>query len=141
MKYNLQRFIDAQNNIYEQVIKELKRGSKTTHWMWFVFPQIKGLGYSTTAIFYSISNLEEAKAYMENSILNNRLIECCLIILELKDKSANNIFGYTDAMKLKSSMTLFSLASDNLVFNQVLDMYFKGEKDNATLRIVNQQNI
>jgi len=136
MEYNLQRFIDAQNNLYEQVIKELKQGNKTTHWMWFIFPQIKGLGNSPTAVFYSISNLEEAKAYMENPILCNRLIECCQIILELKDKSANDIFGYTDAMKLKSSMTLFSLVSDNDVFERVLDMYFKGEKDSATLKIV-----
>lgn len=136
MEYNLQRFIDAQNNVYEQVVKELRRGNKTTHWMWFIFPQIKGLGYSPTAIYYSISNLEEAKAYMENPILSNRLIECCQIILKLKGKSANDIFGYTDAMKLKSSMTLFSLVSDNDVFNKVLDMYFKGEKDNETLKII-----
>jgi len=136
MEYNLDRFTDAQNNIYEQVIKELREGNKRTHWMWFIFPQIKGLGYSQTAKYYSIADMEEAKEYLNHSILSSRLIECCQIILELTDKTAENIFGQVDAMKLKSSMTLFSLVSDNPIFDKVIDNYFNGEKDNATLKIV-----
>ncbi|MCD7972863.1 MAG: DUF1810 domain-containing protein [Candidatus Azobacteroides sp.] len=136
MKYNLNRFIDAQSNIYKQVVKELTQGRKTSHWMWYIFPQIKGLGYSPMAQFYAISSLEEAKEYLNHAVLGKRLIECCQILLTLENKTAENIFGSIDAMKLKSSMTLFSLVSDNPVFNRVLEMYFNGVKDTATLKIV-----
>lgn len=136
MEYNLNRFVEAQNNIYEQVVKELRHGRKTSHWMWYIFPQIKGLGYSSTAMYYAISSLDEATEYLNHPILGSRLIECCRILLGLENKTAGDILGSIDAMKLKSSMTLFSLVSDNPVFNQVLDIYYNGEKDSATLRIV-----
>ena len=136
MNYNLQRFIDAQNGIYEKVKKELEQGCKTSHWMWFIFPQIQGLGYSETAKYYSIRSLDEAKEYLNHSILGSRLTECSQIILDLENKTAKEIFGTVDAMKLRSSMTLFSLVSDNQVFDEVISMYFNGKKDDATLRIV-----
>lgn len=141
MKYNLNRFIEAQYSVYEQVVKELRQGRKTTHWMWYIFPQIKGLGYSSIAMYYAINSLDEATEYLNQPVLNYRLIECCRILLGLENKTAVDIFGSIDAMKLKSSMTLFSLVSDNPVFNQVLDMYFNGEKDSATLRIIESSNL
>lgn len=136
MEYNLNRFVEAQSNVYEQVLTELRQGRKTSHWMWYIFPQIKGLGYSSTALYYAISSLDEATEYLHHPVLGDRLIECCRILLGLEGKTAEEIFCGIDAMKLKSSMTLFSLVSDNPVFNQVLGMYFNGEKDNATLRII-----
>lgn len=138
MEYNLNRFVEAQNKVYAQVVSELRQGRKTSHWMWYIFPQIKGLGYSSTATYYAIGSLDEAKEYLKHPVLGERLIECCriLILLGLENKTAEAIFGSVDAMKLKSSMTLFSLVSDNPVFNQVLDKYFNGRKDKATLRII-----
>lgn len=136
MEYNLNRFVEAQDKVYEQVVNELRQGRKTSHWMWYIFPQIKGLGYSSTATYYAIRSLDEAKEYLKHSVLGERLIECCRILLGLENKTAEAIFGSVDAMKLKSSMTLFSLVSDNPVFNQVLDKYYKGIKDSATLEIV-----
>lgn len=136
MEYNLNRFVEAQNNVYEQVVAELRQGRKTSHWMWYIFPQIKGLGYSSTAMYYAILSLDEATEYLNHPVLGSRLIECCRILLGLENKTAEYIFGGIDAMKLKSSMTLYSLVSDNPVFNQVLGMYYNGKKDNATLRII-----
>lgn len=136
MEYNLNRFVEAQDKVYAQVVTELRQGRKVSHWMWYIFPQIKGLGYSSTAMYYAISSLDEATEYLNHPILGFRLIECCQVLLRLENKTAEEIFGGIDAMKLKSSMTLFSLVSDNLVFNQVLGMYYNGEKDNATLRII-----
>lgn len=138
MKYNLNRFVEAQSNIYAQVVRELRQGRKTSHWMWYVFPQIKGLGHSAAAMYYAISSLDEATQYLDHPVLGNRLIECCRILLGLENKTAGDIFGSVDAMKLKSSMTLFSLVSDNPVFSRVLDKYYKGIKDSATLKIVSQ---
>lgn len=138
MEYNLNRFVEAQSNIYGQVVEELRQGRKTSHWMWYIFPQIKGLGHSATAMYYSISSLDEATQYLNHPVLGNRLIECCRILLGLENKTAEDIFGSVDAMKLKSSMTLFSLVSDNPVFNRVLNKYYKGIKDSATLKIVSQ---
>lgn len=138
MEYNLNRFVEAQSNIYGQVVEELGQGRKTSHWMWYIFPQIKGLGHSATAMYYSISSLDEATQYLNHPVLGNRLIECCRILLGLENKTAEDIFGSVDAMKLKSSMTLFSLVSNNLVFNRVLNKYYKGIKDSATLKIVSQ---
>ncbi|NDV57641.1 DUF1810 domain-containing protein [Bacteroides sp. 519] len=140
MEYNLNRFIEAQNDIYERVLTELEQGSKTSHWMWYIFPQMRGLGYSPTAQYYAISSLDEAKEYLNNPVLGHRLVECCQILLGLQNQTAKCIFGSVDAMKLKSSMTLFSLVSDNPIFNKVLNMYFNNEKDNATLRIVGANN-
>lgn len=138
MEYNLNRFIEAQSNIYGQVVEELRQGRKTSHWMWYIFPQIKGLGHSATAMYYAISSLDEATQYLNHPVLSNRLIECCRILLGLENKTAEDIFGSVDAMKLKSCMTLFSLVSNNLVFNRVLNKYYKGIKDSATLKIVSQ---
>lgn len=136
MEYNLNRFVEAQNKVYAQVVSELRQGRKTSHWMWYIFPQIKGLGYSSTAMYYAIRSLDEAKEYLKHPVLGERLIECFRILLELENKTAEAIFGSVDAMKLKSSMTLFSLVSDHPFFNQVLDKYYKGIKDSATLEIV-----
>lgn len=138
MEYNLNRFVEAQSNIYGQVVEELRQGRKTSHWMWYIFPQIKGLGHSATAMYYAISSLDEATQYLNHPILSNRLIECCRILLGVENKTAEDIFGSVDAMKLKSCMTLFSLVSNNLVFNRVLNKYYKGIKDSATLKIVSQ---
>ncbi len=136
MEYNLNRFVEAQDKLYGQVLSELRQGRKTSHWMWYIFPQIKGLGYSSTATYYAIHSLDEATGYLNHPVLGSWLIECCQILLGLENKTAEDILGSIDAMKLKSSMTLFSLVSDNPVFNQVLGMYYNGERDNATLRII-----
>jgi uncharacterized protein (DUF1810 family) len=133
---NLKRFIEAQDDIFEQVKAELAAGDKQSHWMWFIFPQIIGLGRTTTANYYAIKSLDEAKAYLQHPVLGSRLLECCQILLQLQDKTARQIFGFPDVLKLKSSMTLFLAASDNDVFQQVLDKYYDGQKDNATLEII-----
>lgn len=138
MEYNLNRFVEAQSNVYEQVVAELRQGRKTSHWMWYIFPQIKELGYSSTARYYAILSLDEATEYLNHPVLGSRLIECCQILLGLENKKAEDVFGNIDAMKLKSSMTLYSLVSNSPVFNQVLAIYFNGEKDSATLSITDQ---
>lgn len=135
MENDLNRFIEAQAEIYEQVIKELEQGEKTTHRMWYIFPQAVGLGYTKNSTFYGIKSLREAKNYAEDAILGKRLVECCNKVLNIKGKTAEEIFGTTDAMKLKSSMTLFSAISDNHIFTDVLEKYFDGKKDEATLKI------
>ena len=133
----LSRFLSAQQNIYPQVAKELKTGKKTTHWMWFVFPQIEGLGLSSTAKYYSIKSIEEAKEYVAHPILRTRLLECTNIILNVHGKSADDIFGYPDYLKLKSSMTLFDYVNpEENVFASVLKKYFINEKDQKTLSIL-----
>lgn len=134
---NLDRFIAAQENIYKQALTELRNGNKRSHWIWFIFPQIQGLGRSSTAQFYSIKNKEEAKAYLKDPILGNRLKECCQAILEVEGKSATEILGFLDALKLKSSMTLFdSISDDNSTFRQVLQKYYNGEVDDKTLKLL-----
>jgi uncharacterized protein (DUF1810 family) len=136
-KYNLNRFIDAQKYIYEQVISELSNGNKQTHWMWFIFPQINGLGRSSIAELYSIKNKEEAIAYLENPILGKKIRECTEIILNINGKTASQIFGFPDDMKLKSSMTLFAYISDShSIFHRVLDKYFDGKEDKKTLDLL-----
>ena len=134
---SLSRFIEAQQNIYLQVQKELQGGKKTTHWMWFIFPQIEGLGHSSTAKYYSIKTIEEAKEYITHPILGKRLLECSNIILEIENKSADDIFGYPDNAKLKSSITLFnSVSPEHKVFADVLKKYFLGKPDDQTLSIL-----
>jgi uncharacterized protein (DUF1810 family) len=133
--YNVERFVAAQNagGTYDQAAEELRRGRKTSHWMWFVFPQIAGLGRSETARRYAISSLEEAKAYVGHPVLGARLIECAGIVARLQDKTAREVFGEVDAQKLHSSMTLFHEAAPNEPsFTQVIDVYFGGLKDQAT---------
>ena len=129
--YNLKRFIDAQEKVYNSVLSELKSGHKHTHWIWYIFPQIQGLGKSETAIYYSIKDNIEASKYIEHPLLGKRLNECTSII-------ANHhvVFPYPDDLKLKSSMTLFSEISDNEVFKNILDKYYNGEKDNKTIMLL-----
>ena len=133
--YNLQRFVDAQNakGTYDRAVQELRRGHKTSHWMWFVFPQIAGLGQSEMSRRFAIPSLEEAKAYLEHPVLGPRLKECTRLVVQTQAPSAEQIFGGIDAQKLRSSMTLFSRAApDEPLFKQVLDQYFGGQPDTAT---------
>ena len=132
--YNLQRFVNAQQPVYQDVCGELRSGKKRSHWMWFIFPQIKGLGQSETARRFAISSLEEAEAYSRHALLGPRLRECSHLVAGLDGCSAEDIFGYPDYIKFRSSMTLFAkAAADNGVFNECLRKYFKGEGDAATL--------
>ncbi|HWC36860.1 MAG TPA: DUF1810 domain-containing protein [Mycobacteriales bacterium] len=137
--FDLQRFVDAQDSggTYRHAVEELRRGRKTSHWMWFVFPQIAGLGSSAMAQRYAISGLEEARAYLAHPVLGARLRECGTTLLETKTDDPVAVFGPIDAQKLRSSMTLFHLAApDDPVFKAVLDRYFKGEADPETHRLV-----
>src|SRR5215204_2145581 len=123
--YDLERFVSAQDGggTYARAVEELRRGRKTSHWMWFVFPQVAGLGFSATSRTYAISSLDEARAYLAHPVLGPRLRECAGIVAGLRDRSADSVFGGTDAMKLRSSMTLFARAApDEPVFRQVLDL-------------------
>jgi uncharacterized protein (DUF1810 family) len=136
---DLQRFIDAQNGeeSFIQALAELHAGRKTSHWMWFVFPQIAGLGQSEMSGRYAIASLEEARAYLAHPVLGPRLVECARALLSDHGKSAREILGEIDAIKLRSSMTLFARADPNQsVFQQVLDRYFDGEADAATERFL-----
>jgi uncharacterized protein (DUF1810 family) len=133
-QYHLQRFVDAQQPVFENVCAELRAGHKRSHWMWFVFPQIKGLGHSALARKFAISSLEEAKAYLEHPVLGPRLRECSRLVATVDGRLIDEIFGYPDDMKFCSSMTLFAQAtSDNQVFNDCLRKYFGGEPDPSTL--------
>lgn len=135
------RFLSAQQNIYSQVLKELQNGKKTSHWMWFIFPQIDGLGHSSTAKYYAIKNITEAKEYLAHPVLGKRLLECSEIILSIKNKSAEEIFGYPDYLKLRSCMTLFNFISpQENVFENLLNKYFANEKDEKTISILKQLN-
>ena len=138
----LNNFIQAQNTIYPTVIKELTEGQKRTHWMWFIFPQVKGLGHSTMARRFAIESLEQAKAYLQHDVLGARLRECAELLLLHPDKSALDIFGSPDNMKLHSSLTLFTLASSNkkCVFNELLDQYFEGSYDINSIKMLKQIN-
>jgi uncharacterized protein (DUF1810 family) len=133
--YNLERFVAAQDarGTYARAVEELRRGRKTSHWMWFVFPQIAGLGYSEMSRRYAIGSLDEAQAYLRHPVLGGRLVECAGIVASTQGRSAEQIFGGIDAQKLRSSMTLFSRADpDEASFREVLERYFDGEPDPAT---------
>ena len=133
MPYDLERFMAAQEYVYEGVLSELRRGSKTGHWIWFIFPQVAGLGHSDTSRYFAIGSLEEARAYLAHRVLGARLRECARIVLETEGHTAEDIFGPTDAMKVRSCMTLFHRAApDDPVFAQVLDRYYGGVADEAT---------
>jgi uncharacterized protein (DUF1810 family) len=135
--YDLNRFLTAQEGVYERALAELNRGQKRTHWMWFIFPQIDGLGYSPTAKRYSIKSLEEARQYLDHPVLGKRLLKCTEAVLALKGGSVSEIFGYPDDMKFKSSMTLFEkIAGSGSAFSSALDRYCHGERDAATLRLL-----
>jgi uncharacterized protein (DUF1810 family) len=135
--YNLNRFIEAQSKNFTDALAEIKNGKKRTHWMWYVFPQIQGLGNSEFARFYAIKDLNEATAYLENPVLGNRLIEISEALLQLDSNDAYQIFGSPDDMKLQSSMTLFSLVPHaNAVFEAVLQKFYNGVKDPKTMKII-----
>jgi len=136
-KFLLQRFIQAQSHLYPDVVSELKQGRKINHWMWFVFPQVKGLGRTATADKYAIKSIEEAKAYIAHPILGNRLRECTELVLEIDGCSANQIFGYPDDLKFKSSITLFQqISEDNKIFKDAIFKYFDGQEDVLTIDIL-----
>jgi uncharacterized protein (DUF1810 family) len=137
--YGLERFVSAQNRAgtYATAVDELRAGRKRSHWMWFVFPQIAGLGHSSVSRTFGISSLEEARAYLAHPILGPRLTECARILCELEGPTADEIFGGIDAIKLRSSMTLLAYAdSANPIFGQVLEAYFGGVPDDATERLL-----
>jgi len=132
--YNLQRFVDAQHPIYAEVRDELRAGQKETHWMWFIFPQIKGLGTSPTAQKYAITGVDEAKAYLDHSLLGFRLRECTQMVNAVNGRSIEDIFGYPDHLKFHSSMTLFAhVRPSDKMFTAALTKYFRGELDRKTL--------
>jgi uncharacterized protein (DUF1810 family) len=136
---NLQRFIDAQQRDYDIALTEIKQGKKRSHWMWYIFPQIQGLGFSETSRYYAIANKKEAISYIKHPVLGTRLLQICHALLHLSDKNATNIFGYPDDLKLKSSMTLFaSLPNADPVFQAVLNKFFNKAKDEKTLQILEQ---
>ena len=133
----LDRFLDAQRGDYAAALAEVRRGRKTSHWMWYIFPQIAGLGQSSTARYYSIRDLEEAREYYAHPVLGQRLREISGVLLELRGSDPVAVFGGIDSMELKSSMTLFAVAApDDPLFRQVLDKYYGGEQDALTLRIL-----
>ncbi len=126
-KYNLNRFIEAQMATYEGAMLEIARGRKKSHWIWYIFPQIEGLGRSDTAKLYSIKSLEEGRAYLKHPVLGQRLIEACEILLSLKDASMDEVMGFPDDLKLLSSMTLFEAVSDsNSIFTKMIEFYYEG---------------
>jgi uncharacterized protein (DUF1810 family) len=132
--FDQQRFVDAQAPVYEQVLRELRAGRKQSHWMWFVFPQIAGLGYSPMAVRYAISDREEAAAYDAHPVLGARLRECTALVNQVEGRTAHQIFGSPDDLKFRSCMTLFSLcAADARVFQDALDTYFNGAGDTLTI--------
>jgi uncharacterized protein (DUF1810 family) len=134
---DLKRFLEAQENDFETALAEIRKGRKQSHWMWNIFPQFAGLGFSTTSKFYAIKDRVEAENYLAHPVLGYRLIEISDVLLEIEGKTANQIFGSPDDVKLKSSMTLFgALENTNLVFQRVLDKYFAGMKDQKTLELI-----
>lgn len=133
MPYDLERFLVAQAGVYDGVLEELRRGRKSGHWIWFIFPQIAGLGYSPVSQHFAIASLDEARAYLAEPVLGARLRECAGVVLAIRGRTAGEIFGSTDALKLRSSMTLFHRAGpDEAVFAQVLERYYGGIADEAT---------
>lgn len=137
--FDLQRFLDAQQPVFEKALSELRNGRKRSHWMWFVFPQISGLGHSEMAQRYAISGREEALAYLHHPCLGARLESCSRALVQWRHRSATDIMGSPDDMKLRSCMTLFaSVAPDNPVFGEVLEAFFEGKPDTATLSRLNR---
>ena len=136
-QYNLNRFIKAQLTTYDRALMELSRGRKESHWTWYIFPQIEGLGRSDKAKLYSIKSLKEGKAYLEHLVLGPRIIHACEVLLNLKDKSMVEVMGFPDNLKLHSSMTLFEAVSDaNSIFTEIIEVYFDDERDKSSLEII-----
>ena len=135
--FDLQRFVDAQDRVYDTVVGELRDGRKRSHWMWFVFPQLRGLGSSPTAVRFAISSIDEARAYLDHELLGSRLRECAGLVVMIDGRTAEEVFGWPDDMKLRSSMTLFAhAADDNADFVAVLEKFYGGEEDPATLALL-----
>ncbi len=139
-KYNLERFINAQETSYPVALSEIKNGKKQSHWMWYIFPQMQGLGYSETSRFCGIQNIDEAKEFLEHPVLGERLISVCKELLRLESGNANKIFGSPDDLKLQSSMTLFSSLNTDPVFLLVLEKFFNGRKDSKTLDLIGERH-
>lgn len=142
--FDLKRFVDAQARVYGNVVGELRDGRKRSHWMWFVFPQLRGLGGSPTAARYGISSLDEARAYLDHELLGPRLRQCVALVNRVEGRSAGQIFGWPDELKLRSSMTLFARAADGAAddnddFLALLDKYYAGEQDEQTILRLNPQ--
>ena len=136
-QFDLQRFADAQDRVYDAVVGELRSGQKRSHWIWFVFPQLRGLGHSPTAQHYGIASLDEARAYLMHEVLGPRLRECARLVALIDGRSADEIFGWPDNLKVRSSMTLFARATDNNAeFRAVLDKFYNGEEDAATVELL-----
>ena len=134
--FDLERFVEAQNPVFRAVEAELARGRKQTHWMWFIFPQVMGLGFSAMSQRYAIGSRAEAEAYLAHPVLGGRLIECTRLVLAVPGRSINAILGAPDDAKFRSSMTLFGAVSDEPIFGEALARYFAGERDAATLEIL-----
>jgi uncharacterized protein (DUF1810 family) len=135
--FDLRRFTDAQDRVYDTVLAELRAGAKSSHWIWFVFPQLRGLGLSATAVRFGISSIDEARAYLEHDVLGPRLRECARLVALIDGRSADEIFGWPDNLKVRSSMTLFARATDNNAeFRAVLDKFYNGEDDPATVELL-----
>ena len=135
--YDLYRFVRAQKNDYAQALSEIRGGRKRSHWIWYIFPQIDGLGFSSTSKHYAIKSVEEAQAYLEHAILGPRLLECAEAALQVEDRSATEIFGSPDDMKVRSSATLFaSVSPADSVFERLLSKYYPNGRDGKTLRLL-----
>ena len=140
-QFDLNRFVTAQDSCYDTVISELKAGDKRSHWMWFIFPQIDGLGTSATARHYAITSMAEAKAYLSHPLLGSRLLECVALLLQINGKTAYQILSTPDDMKLQSCLSLFSLASpEEPSFKEALAKYYEGEMDVRTIQLLNNPN-
>lgn len=136
--YNLQRFLDAQQGDYERALTEVRNGRKYSHWIWYIFPQLKGLGMSYNSQYYGISGKEEAEAYLAHPVLGERLREVTSAFLQLKSKTAEEVFGSLDAMKVLSCMTLFNEVAPDDLFQQVIDLYCQGKTDEMTKRMLDK---
>ncbi len=138
---DLSRFIDAHERCYQTALNEVRNGRKVSHWMWYIFPQIQGLGRSSTSQYYSIRDINEAKDFLHDTYLGGNLTEICLALLELNTDDPTSVFGKPDDIKLRSCMTLFAVISDDKsVFDRVLDKFFEGKKDKRTLKILGLNN-
>jgi uncharacterized protein (DUF1810 family) len=138
--FNLERFLGAQAAVYGNVLAELRSGQKRTHWMWFIFPQIEGLGGSPTSIHYAIKSMDEARAYLNHPVLGPRLRECAEVVRAVEGRTVSDIFGFPDDLKLRSSMTLFAaVAEPESVFGRVLEKYFQGRHDERTLQLLKHE--
>ena len=135
----LERFVQAQADSYARALRDIKSGRKTSHWMWYIFPPLSGLGHSQTARYYAIRDRAEAEAYLAHPVLGKRLLEISSELLKLESSDATAVMGWPDDLKLKSSMTLFSLVSREPVFRQVLEKYFRGEEDVYTVQAISRQ--